>query len=270
MPPTLNSPIRNSQQRRHPPQKNHNTDEIFSHVLRLSPTATHGDVHEAKYHCRLPEIGAWPNAQSAIRCDHLDSGHRATSFADFGQCATPRDARLNSQHSLLVGVGITIAHDPLHGSGRADFPHPALALGDHAHAAQGIGMTDRRQWQPASDQAPHTIPEDAAVLAASQKRTMPEPAHLEPKDPQRVSVHGHTVIPDVSTHHCLQPFTYFGDGVMHPSLQFGFHLVQLRLHPLADGNASTPPLRAAPHDSGPMWVATSHSYDFFIHYTSPV
>jgi hypothetical protein len=35
-------------------------------------------------------------------------------------------------------------------------------------------------------------------------------------------------------------------------------------------NASTLPSRAAPHDSGPMWVATSHSYDFFIHYTSPV
>jgi hypothetical protein len=35
-------------------------------------------------------------------------------------------------------------------------------------------------------------------------------------------------------------------------------------------NASTPPLRAAPHDSGPMWVATSHSDDFFIRYTSPV
>src|SRR2546429_1825446 len=31
-----------------------------------------------------------------------------------------------------------------------------------------------------------------------------------------------------------------------------------------------PPSRAAPHDSGPMWVATSHSYDSFIHYTSPV
>src|SRR6266481_6124617 len=26
-------------------------------------------------------------------------------------------------------------------------------------------------------------------------------------------------------------------------------------------NASTPPSRAAPHDSGPMWVASSHSYD---------
>src|SRR5712664_1735599 len=35
-------------------------------------------------------------------------------------------------------------------------------------------------------------------------------------------------------------------------------------------NASTPLLRAAPHDSGPMWVASSHSYDFCIHYTSPV
>src|SRR5712692_2797445 len=35
-------------------------------------------------------------------------------------------------------------------------------------------------------------------------------------------------------------------------------------------NASTPPSRAAPHDSGPMWVADPLSYDSFIHYTSPV
>ena len=35
-------------------------------------------------------------------------------------------------------------------------------------------------------------------------------------------------------------------------------------------NASTPPLRAAPHDSGPMWVANPLSCDFCIHYTSPV
>ena len=39
---------------------------------------------------------------------------------------------------ITVGVGITITHDPLHGSGRAGFPHPALALGDNAHAAQRI------------------------------------------------------------------------------------------------------------------------------------
>jgi hypothetical protein len=51
------------------------------------------------------------------------------------------------------------AHNPLHGSGQAGFPHPALALGDGAHAAQGIGMTDGRHGQPASDEAPHAIPE---------------------------------------------------------------------------------------------------------------
>ena len=44
-----------------------------------------------------------------------------------GACASPAFA--------LVGVGITIARDPLHGSGQAAFPHPALTLGDNAHAA---------------------------------------------------------------------------------------------------------------------------------------
>src|SRR5881227_2365375 len=92
-----------------------------------------------------------------------------------------------------------ITHNPLHGSGRADFPHPALSLGDNAHAAQGIGMTDGRQRQPASDEAPHAIPEDASVLATPRQRAMPEPSHLESKESQRRVVHGHSVIPEVST-----------------------------------------------------------------------
>ena len=127
-----------------------------------------------------------------------------------------------------------IAHNPLHGSGQAGFPHPALALGDDAHAAQGIGMTDGRQWQPAGDEAPHTIPRDTAVLAAPRQRAVPAPADLEPKDPQRILVHGHSVVSDVSTHHRLQPFTHFGDGFVHPSLKFGVHLVQFRLQPFAN------------------------------------
>jgi hypothetical protein len=57
-----------------------------------------------------------------------------------------------------VGVGITIAHDPLHGSGRADFPNPALTSGDDAHAAQGIRMISTSGRQPAGDQAPHPGP----------------------------------------------------------------------------------------------------------------
>jgi hypothetical protein len=233
-----------------------------------------------------------------------------------------------------------IAHNPLHRSGQAVLPHPALALGADARAAQWIGMTDGRQRQPASDAAPHTIPEYPTVLAAPRQRAMPEPSYLGSKNPQRVMVPRHTVIPNVSTHHRLQPLTHFGDGFVHASLKLGFHLVQLRLQPFAYRlpqhrepsiapllhadvrkaqeverlgfpfstpvllvdrkrtelqksrllgmqfqveltrlntrpahspiNASTPPLRAAPHDSGPMWVARSHSYDFCIHYTSPV
>jgi len=126
-----------------------------------------------------------------------------------------------------------IAHSPLHGSGQAGFPHPALALGDDAHATERVGMTDGRHRQPASDEAPHAIPEDAAVLAAPRKSTMPKPSYLESKKSQRRVVHGQSVIPDVSTHHRLQPLALFGDGFVHTSLKFGLHLVQFRLQPFA-------------------------------------
>jgi len=35
-------------------------------------------------------------------------------------------------------------------------------------------------------------------------------------------------------------------------------------------DASVLPLRAVPHDSGPVWIATPSPYDSFIHYTMPV
>src|SRR5580692_3936165 len=133
-----------------------------------------------------------------------------------------------------VGVGITITHDPLHGSGQAGLPHPALALGNDAHAAQRIGMTDRRHRQPASDEAPHTIPPDAAVLAPPRQRTMPKPPDSESKQRQRRLVHGHSVVSDVSTHNRPQPLALFRDGLVHAPLKLGFHLVQLRLQSFAD------------------------------------
>ena len=125
------------------------------------------------------------------------------------------------------------SHNPLHGTGQAGFPHPALALGEDARAAERIGMTDGRQRQPASDEAPHAVPEYATVLAAPRQRAMPEPSHLESKKSQRRVVHGHSVIPDVSTHHRLQPLALFGDGFVHTTLKFGFYLIQLRLQPFA-------------------------------------
>jgi hypothetical protein len=117
------------------------------------------------------------------------------------------------------------AHNPLHGSGQVEFPHPALALGEDAHATQGIGMTDSRRRQPASDEAAHAIPKHAAFMATPRQRAMPEAAHLEPKEKQRRLVHGHSVVADVSAHHRLQPFAKFRNGRVHASLKFGFHLV---------------------------------------------
>ena len=122
-----------------------------------------------------------------------------------------------------------ITHNPLHGSGQAGFPHPALALGDDAHATQRIGMTDTRQRQPASVEAPHAIPKYAPTLAAPRQRAMPEPGYLESKKRQRRSVHGHSVIADVPPYHRLQPFALFGDGFVHASPKLGLDLIQLRL-----------------------------------------
>src|SRR6266404_243421 len=95
-------------------------------------------------------------------------------------------------------------------------------------------MTDGRHRQPAVDETPHTVPKDTAILAAPRQRAIPEASHLEPKEIQRPLVHGHSVIANVSTHHCLQPLAYFRDGFMHAPLKLGFHLIQLRLQPFAD------------------------------------
>ena len=127
-----------------------------------------------------------------------------------------------------------IAHNPLHGSGRAALPHPDLALCEDAHAAQGIGMTDGRQRQPAMDEAAHAISEMRPFRLRRDSPRWPEPAHMGPKQPQRRGIHGHSVIPDMSTHHRLQLLTQFRDGFAHAPLKFGFHLVQLRLQPFAD------------------------------------
>src|ERR1700704_3759726 len=96
-----------------------------------------------------------------------------------------------------VGVGMTIADHPLHRSGRAGYPHPALALGDDAKPPQRIGMTHAGLRQPAVNEPPHAVPRDPAGLTSSRERAMPEAADLEPKDAQRVGVRGHAVIADV-------------------------------------------------------------------------
>jgi hypothetical protein len=70
-----------------------------------------------------------------------------------------------ARHPQAVGVGIVLAHDPLHGSGRAELPHPALASGDDAEAAQGIGMTDPGFGQPAFEDAARPLPAHRVLTA---------------------------------------------------------------------------------------------------------
>jgi hypothetical protein len=52
-----------------------------------------------------------------------------------------------------------------------------------------------------------------------------------------------------------------------PLGQQGMDLTAVYVPPV---NASTPPWRAAPHDSGPLWFATPSTYETFFHDTLPV
>ena len=84
-----------------------------------------------------------------------------------------------------------------------------------------------------ADQPPHAVPEDATGLAAPGQRAMPVVAHLEPKDVQRGSVHGHAIVAKMPTHDRAQPLPHFRDGIMHTPSKLGLHFVELRLQPLA-------------------------------------
>lgn len=100
--------------------------------------------------------------------------------------------------SLLVGVGIMVAHDPLHGSQRAGLPHWGLASGDDAHTTQGIGMTHAGGRQPVSHQTVHSFPRNRARLTAPRQGTVPEPGHPEAEHAQQSVILGNPVISKMS------------------------------------------------------------------------
>jgi len=124
-----------------------------------------------------------------------------------------------------------ITDHPLHRSGRAELPHPALALGNDAHAFERIGMAYTDWGQVAFDQPFHSFPEDSPLLAAAREGPMPETSDLEAEQEQRRGIHGHPVVLQVSLEHTAQPLSDFREGVMHPLPEFGIDLSQLRLEP---------------------------------------
>jgi hypothetical protein len=67
-----------------------------------------------------------------------------------------------------VGVGIAIAHDPLHRSGHALLTHPAPTLGDNAEPLERIGMTNTNRGKPALDMSSQAAPRQVLLTAAPQ------------------------------------------------------------------------------------------------------
>src|SRR5256884_9457247 len=121
-------------------------------TLFRSPRATRVDSRQ------MGRIGK----QSPRQILFADSGRREIHAPRASAMEAPFIGHRAGPRDVLVGVGIMIAHNPLHGSGQAGFPHPALALGGKAPAAQGGGVTDGRPGQPASDEGPHAVPTGAS------------------------------------------------------------------------------------------------------------
>jgi len=123
-----------------------------------------------------------------------------------------------------VRVGIMVAHNPLHRSGRAALLNPALGLGNNAKAFPRIGMTDARLRKPSSNMALHASPRQVSFLAAPFKDAPPNPAYGLSKITDRYRIHRHAMVAHIATHHRAQIPPHFGDGLVHALPKFGFHL----------------------------------------------
>src|SRR4029453_2270093 len=127
-----------------------------------------------------------------------------------------------------------IAHSPLHRSQRAGLPHWALASGDNAKAAQGIGVGNTRGGQPTPEEPPHPLPGQAPALPATPQRAVPQSTNLKVERVQGWPVHGYPVVPQVPLDDRPQPRAHHGNRNVHAAPQLGLDLAQLRLQPLPD------------------------------------
>jgi hypothetical protein len=145
---------------------------------------------------------------------------------------------------------MTVTRNPLHGSGRAGLPHPALASGDDAKSPEGIGVTDARRRQPPLNQPAHPLPGDVPCLTAPRERAVPEPADPEAEPSNGRAVHRHPVILDVPPNDRAQPCPHLWDRVVQATAELSFHLTQLGLPPLPDRlpHHREPPIPLLPAD----------------------
>ena len=119
-----------------------------------------------------------------------------------------------------------IAHDPLHRSGQAELPHPALALGRDAIALVGPRVVDADGRDPSVDVPIHSFPRDAVGLTSSPKRVPPEPDRAVSKRPELRAIARHPVVAEVPVDDAAQVGALLWDGVVHADPQLGFHLAR--------------------------------------------
>src|SRR2546426_6799053 len=126
-----------------------------------------------------------------------------------------------------------VAHNPLHGSGRAALLHPALALGNNAKALPRIRVTNVSLRDPASHSALHLSPGDTGFLATALKHPPPEPSHGHAKVTDRHRIHRHRVIAHISENHRAHILPHCGNRRVHASPEFGFDFLEFALPSLA-------------------------------------
>src|SRR5260370_204168 len=78
------------------------------------------------------------------------------------------------------------------------------------------------------------------ALASAPERLNPIPPDLVAEGRDQIDVAGHGVVVEVSPQHARQPAPLLGDGPVTAPPKLGFHLLQLRPHPLFDGYAPDP------------------------------
>jgi hypothetical protein len=134
---------------------------------------------------------------------------------------------------------MTITDHPLHRSGRAALPHPALALGGDGEAHMRIGMTDTWCRKPAGDVGAQAAPRQMVAVTPTAQDAPPELGHRFPERVQRGAVQRDTVVPVVPEDDGPQIRALLRDGLRQSLPEHGLHRSQLRLPPRAHRLRST-------------------------------
>src|SRR6266705_109759 len=126
-----------------------------------------------------------------------------------------------------------VAHNPLHGSGRAGLLHPALASGNDAKAYPRIRMTDACMRKPPCNLALHPSPGQMTFLAAPFEHSPPVSSQCHAKVTDRHCIHRHSVVTHMAKQNRAHIGTHLGHGLMHTPTKLGLDSSKLRLPPRA-------------------------------------